>query len=156
MGRHRRITVGHIDTSEHRIYRWLTVCRMNKFLLLVRRYLFATFQQMAAGSWGQEARINEHLTLLKDIPLNPADPKIPNGMRYHVIDIYIDELDRIDENRGGSMPLETMLEPLKTLKSKSRNKAARERVTEALADERLSDWQRAAGDDNGDDGASGE
>ncbi|KAF1814338.1 hypothetical protein P152DRAFT_383245, partial [Eremomyces bilateralis CBS 781.70] len=131
-------------------HHWTSIdaLRMNKFLLLVRRYLHATFQQMSMGSWGQETLIDAHLSLLEEIPLNPSDPKVPDGMRYHVIDIYVDELDRIDESRDGSMPLPVVLRPLETLKAKTRNKTVRKRTSEALADERLQNWQSVEGDES--------
>ena len=81
------------------------------------------------------------LAILEATPLNPTDNKLPNGMRYHMIDIYVDELDKVDEDRQGVMPLEKLLTPLRHLMEKSPTKVVRTRVREALDDERLKDWQ---------------
>ena len=61
-------------------------------------------------------------------------------MRYHIIDIYIDELDIADEKREGKMPLEQLLKPLRLIGSESPTKTVRSRAQEALNDERLKVW----------------
>jgi len=75
--------------------------------------------------------------LLKEVPLNASDMKLPNGMRYHVIDIYVDELERAGALAGDAVPLEQLLKPLRTLGKDSPTKAVRVKCKEALADERL-------------------
>jgi ribosomal RNA-processing protein 1 len=66
--------------------------------------------------------------------------KIPNGLRYHVIDIYTDELDQVDTPRSGNLPIDALFAPLRSLGAESPTKAVRLRVKEALGDERLVDW----------------
>jgi ribosomal RNA-processing protein 1 len=67
-------------------------------------------------------------------------PKVPDGMRYHVIDVYVDELDRADAARAGEVPIAVVLGPLRRLGKESLNKVVRAKVEEALRDERLKDW----------------
>ena len=83
--------------------------------------------------------MEEHLHLFEALPLNAMDAKLPNGMRYHVIDIYVDELERVGvlEAEAESMPLDMLLEPLRQLGKNSPTKAVRQKCKEALADERL-------------------
>lgn len=134
--------------------------RMDKFLFLVRQYVAASFRYLARRKW-QAATLRECLTTLETIPLNPTDSKIPNGLRYHMIDIYVDELDKADASRAGQLPLDLLMEPLRRLGQDSPTKAIRQRVKEALGDERLKDWNNresdheksASGDRRGDDGA---
>ncbi|KAI9738937.1 MAG: hypothetical protein M1818_005251 [Claussenomyces sp. TS43310] len=114
----------------------IDVLRMEKFLLLTRRYLGAAFELMGERGWSDEA-IDKHLSLLKEIPLNVLDVKIPNGMRYHVIDIYVDELQRAGALEAGNIPLEKLLEPLRTSAKESPTKDVRRKCKEALEDERL-------------------
>jgi ribosomal RNA-processing protein 1 len=121
----------------------IDVLRMEKFLLLTRRYLGATFELLKKGEW-EKGLVEEHMELLKEIPCNAKDMKIPNGMRYHVIDIYIDELERVgalveDED----IPLEALLEPLRRLAKESPTKPVRTKSKEALADERLPGNEKA-------------
>jgi ribosomal RNA-processing protein 1 len=115
----------------------IDVLRMEKFLLLTRRYLGATFQVLQRGAW-EEALVRQHTDLLEEIPCNVEDMRIPNGMRFHVIDIYVDELEKVgaletEEER----PLEVLLEPLRKLAKESPTKPVRTKAKGALADERL-------------------
>lgn len=113
--------------------------RMDKFLYLVRCYVIQGFEYVSKQQWWDEALLGEYLKILESVPLNAREAKIPNGLRYHVIDIYVDELDKVDTKR--SAPLEEILAPLRRLCKDSLTKAVRERAKEALDDERLEDWQ---------------
>jgi ribosomal RNA-processing protein 1 len=117
----------------------IDVLRMEKFLLLTRRYLGATFQVMKKGTWEEES-VKVHLELLQEVPCNVEDMRLPNGLRFHVIDIYVDELERVgalDSEEDSEVPIERLLEPLKRLAEKSPMKAVRNKAKEALKDERL-------------------
>lgn len=119
----------------------IDVLRMEKFLLLTRRYLGATFNELREGKW-EEGLVRDHIALLEEGPCEVEDIRIPNGMRFHVIDIYVDELERVGalENDGeedSSVPLEMLLEPLMKLAKSSPTKPVRIKAKEALADERL-------------------
>jgi len=129
-------------TTMAREWLGIDVLRMDKFLYLVRCYVRAGWRQFARRGWREEdeAQLEGYLQVLGNIPLNPGDGKIPNGMRYHVIDIYVDGLDMADEKREGKMPLERLLKPLRLIESESPTKSLRSRVQEALDDERLKVW----------------
>ena len=118
----------------------IDVLRMEKFLLLARRYLGATFKVLKEGKWEEEL-VREHMDLLREVPLETEDIRIPNGMRFHVIDIYVDELERIGalgmQEDGNSVPLEVLLEPLRKLAKESPTKPVRTKAKDALTDERL-------------------
>jgi len=116
----------------------IDVLRMEKFLLLTRRYLGATFAVLKGRGW-EKTDIEAHLGLLREIPCNVEDMRVPNGMRFHVIDIYVDELDRVGalEVDEGDETLEALLEPMRTLAKSSPTKPVRKKAKEALEDERL-------------------
>jgi ribosomal RNA-processing protein 1 len=133
---------------------------MNKFLYLIRQYLLASFRFLSRASWSNDS-IDGLCSVLTATPLNPSDPKIPNGMRYHVLDVYVDELDNIDKERKGKMPLEKMLGPVREIAETGVTKAVRKSAKEALGDERLVDWnkvevEKGEKDDGGEAGANGE
>ncbi|GAB7355752.1 hypothetical protein MBLNU459_g6441t1 [Dothideomycetes sp. NU459] len=118
--------------------------RMDKFLYLVRCYVGAGFAWLArgggggGGAWADAAARKDYLDVLAEVPFNPRDPKVPNGLRYHVIDIYADELDKVDKDR--TAPIEELLAPLRRLGKESVTKVVKKRVEEALDDDRLRDW----------------
>lgn len=133
------------------------VDRMDKFLYLVRQYLAASFRHFARSGWMETDMIEEYMDVLASTPLNPRDRKIPDGMRYHVVDIYVDELDKVDAQREGALPLERLLRPLRELAARSPTKVVRKRVKEALDDERLRDWQgQARAQDESEDEVDGD
>jgi ribosomal RNA-processing protein 1 len=120
---------------------------MDKFLHLVREYVLAGWRMFARDGWEDRRGLGEYCVVLEETPLNPDDPKVPDGMRYHVIDVYIDELDRVDEKREGAMPIDVVLEPLRKLGRDTLSKVVRGRVEEALKDERLKDWLGSSPDE---------
>jgi ribosomal RNA-processing protein 1 len=123
-----------------REWKGIDVLRMDKFLYMIRVQSRQAWLCFATEDWKDEAKLESYLDLLSEIPLNPRDMKIPNGMRYHVIDVYVDELDQADERRQGKMPIDKVLKPLRKIQKESLTKSVRERAQEALEDERLVDW----------------
>lgn len=113
--------------------------RMDKFLYLVRVFVRKGFEVAEKGGWGNEEIIRGVLRVLAETPLSTRDVKVSNGLRYHVVDIYVDELDTVDAGRA--VDLEVMLAPLRRLGRETPTKAVRKRVKEALEDERLADWK---------------
>ncbi|KAJ5832680.1 hypothetical protein N7474_000991 [Penicillium riverlandense] len=78
-------------------------------------------------------------------------PHGPDGLRYHVVDIWVDELEKVlefeeDETEGGTrnikgdVPMELLLQPLEKLRTESPYKPVRTRAAEALGDDRLVEW----------------
>jgi len=115
----------------------IDVLRMEKFLLLTRRYLGITFEVLKRGKW-EEGLVKQHMDLLAEVPCNVDEIRVPNGMRYHVIDIYVDELERVGVlEEGSESRLESLLAPLRTLAKESPTKPVRVKSKDALEDERL-------------------
>lgn len=83
-------------------------------------------------------------------------PHGPDGLRYHIIDIWVDELEKVlefeeDENADaedgaqnrkikGDVPMELILRPLEKLRAESPYKPVRTRAEDALDDDRLVEW----------------
>jgi ribosomal RNA-processing protein 1 len=127
--------------------------RMDKFLYLVRCYVGKGFEFVrGAGNrrWQDEDLLQSYSTILEEVPLNVDNGKIPNGLRYHVIDIFVDELDKVDRERDA--PLSTLLLPLRKLGEKSVTRPVQKRVKEALEDERLEDWTNTGAAESSNEG----
>lgn len=111
--------------------------RMDKFLYLIRLYLRASMQQVVVAGYTEDAMSQYH-NLMSTTPLAPFEPKVPDGLRYHILDIYIDELlavGALREELGGART--ALLEPVLNIKNKTRTKHVRKRAQEALQDDRL-------------------
>lgn len=121
---------------------------MDKYLYLIRVYLRESLQHFANSSWKDAKRLKKYIGVLKAIPMNPTSMQIPNGLRYHLVDIYVDELDALVTKSGDEFPLDVLLEPLRRLGTKSGEKIVRRRVKEALKDERLEKWGAREGVDD--------
>ena len=96
------------------------------------------FALMESQGWEEET-VGELLAVLGEVPLEVGDVRLPNGLRYHVIDVYLDELERVGALKDGGerVPLKELLEPLRKLGKESPTKDVRRKCREALEDERL-------------------
>jgi len=113
-------------------------------------------------------------------------PKGPDGLRYHLMDIWLDEIARVaaetettsapDPGKDGGeeggegtrtklkegIPIELLLRPMQQLRTHSQNKTAKARAVELFADSRLVEWgvrrrgENGAGDVGNDDDGGAE
>lgn len=75
--------------------------------------------------------------------LSPRNIKVPNGLRYHLIDIYLDELEKlepVDSEESADIPIDLLIQPYEQLVGKSPTKVVRIRSRGILQDERLGKW----------------
>lgn len=77
---------------------------------------------------------------MQEIPLSVGDgaAKVPDGLKYHVLDCWVEELDKVDGPRG--CPLEALMGPVRRVEREGATKVMRTRAKDTLADERLKDW----------------
>ena len=115
--------------------------RTDKYLRLMRLMLRSTFMCLGKNKF-EKSMLDEQNAIVTRTPLNAEDDTIPNGMRYHVLDIFVDELATVKEAVGDPMTpeiIETLLAPVVAIRETTREKAVRSRATEALTDERLAE-----------------
>ncbi|KAJ1302735.1 hypothetical protein OPQ81_003048 [Rhizoctonia solani] len=109
--------------------------RINKYYMLIRRFVNATFRLLLKHDWNVEAcdAINGILQGSGG-PLCPDDKKVPASLSYHLGDIYLEELDKaLDTNDNGcETPLITLLTPFINLSSRTSNKITYDRMQSAL------------------------
>nr|POE74808.1 ribosomal rna-processing protein 1 like [Quercus suber] len=137
---------------------WLEIdaLRMDKFLYLLRCYVGKGFELCTSEG---EAFTERYLELLERAPLEPKDHRIPNGIRFHVLDVYVDELEKVDAQPTADVV--KFLAPVRKLRTETLTKAVKERCAEALEDERVLDWtgeakQKASGAHDDTDGDEAE
>ena len=143
---------------------------MDKYLLLVRLVVREVFAEMFVGDHEHEydhegssssslevGAGREQIALLEAYPLSPRERMVPDGLRYHVLDVYVDELERAigkkeeeegdDDGDGGEISEETrraverLLVPVETMAREGLSKGVRLRAKETLADERVLKWR---------------
>jgi len=119
--------------------------RLDKYLYLIRQYISHSFLYLAQHNW-DHSLVKNYLDLVEELPLSPGDGKVADGVRYHVLDVWVDGLVGAEgwEGRG-------LMRPVERLGREGRTKVVRERAREVLGDERLE-----GGDTEGDIGGNGE
>ncbi|KAL8737096.1 MAG: hypothetical protein Q9181_002016 [Wetmoreana brouardii] len=147
--------------------------RLDKYLYLMRLYVRAGFQYLQNHDWEAELverwdevmegnRKKENEEEGKEevdrwlAPLSPGNGKVPDGVRYHVCDVWMDELVHVvgeDELEGlekkGLGPM--LMAPIMRLEREGRTKVVRGRAREVLKDERIEDWGLQQKEKPGDD-----
>lgn len=137
-----------------------------------------------SGCW---AELEKYLAMLEEGVLSPVNfepppfepeemtpeikatlmPKGPDGLRYHLMDIWLDELEKVaveetnrKQDEGETQPLkegipmQLLLRPIINLKENSITKSVRKRAGETLADERLRTWGVVKEEETDDDEAN--
>ncbi|KAK3066786.1 hypothetical protein LTR53_016719 [Teratosphaeriaceae sp. CCFEE 6253] len=110
--------------------------------LRMDKFLYLGFEVCGKKGW-EEDFVERYSEVLAEVPFNVRDHKIPDGLRYHVLDLYMDELEKADPHHKAPV-VGKLLGPVKALEKDSLNKKVRERVRECLADERLAEWSGGA------------
>ncbi|KAJ7925952.1 nucleolar protein,Nop52-domain-containing protein [Mycena leptocephala] len=69
--------------------------RIDKYYMLVRRFVNATFRLLGRSKWDKSAcdTYNDILTR-EGGPLCPTDIRVPTSLAYHLSDIFIEELEK--------------------------------------------------------------
>lgn len=87
---------------------------------------------------------------MEELPLSPGDGKVPDGIRYHVCDVWVDGLVQTEGWEGTGV-----MRPVERLSREGRAKVVRSRAKAVLEDERLKEGDGAgdgAGDEDGEEG----
>lgn len=120
--------------------------RLDKYLYLIRQYVSASFRYLSRNNWGDTKAIEEHGRVMAQVPMNLGEgdgSRIPNGLRFHVLDVWVDELEKVDCEWGKEKKqvLEMLCAPVERLATEGRLKVVRTAAKECLADERLKRWR---------------
>ena len=113
--------------------------RLDKFLLLMRKYVNVAFSYLDHRHWPPDLTA-EYLQVIQDVLLEDQG-KISDGIRYHIFDVWIDELEAADQDRKA--PLKEIMGVIDKVEQRGRTKILKTKAREALADGRLSTWTMA-------------
>ena len=126
-------------------YTLIDSLRLDKFLLLMRCYVNAAFTYLARAGWPDEL-LGSYLDDVIDARVLAGPGDVSDGLRYHVLDLWLDELEKVDGDND-QCPLEGIMEPIRRLTKEGRTKTVKDRAKECLADERLTNWGTKGGPD---------
>ncbi|CAF9909907.1 hypothetical protein IMSHALPRED_008503 [Imshaugia aleurites] len=124
--------------------------RLDKYLYLLRQYVAYSFTYLQQHAWNGELVLG-YLDLLEGVysgksedgvgALSAGDGKVPDGVRYHVLDVWVDGLVETEGWEGVGV-----MRPIERLGIKGRTKVVRERAKGVLGDERLQGIVERIGD----------
>ncbi|KAI8941393.1 hypothetical protein NX059_002616 [Plenodomus lindquistii] len=127
-----------------REWKQIEALRLDKYLYLIRQYVHASFTFLSKNNW-KKSLVAQWNTVVEETPLESQDMRIPNGLRYHVLDVWADELERVGGGEWDKVErreiLESLLLPIEKLAKEGKLKALRSAAKECLADERLRAWR---------------
>lgn len=105
--------------------------RIDKYLLLERRFVNAAFQVLLKDNF-QPNTLSEFQRFYFEGPLNPSSIKVADSIRYHILDVYLTELKKALPFESTLYSLVSLLEPVKSILSLTSNKAVFKRAQEAV------------------------
>ncbi|KAJ7751319.1 nucleolar protein,Nop52-domain-containing protein [Mycena maculata] len=111
--------------------------RLDKYYMLVRRFVNATFRLLGRSKWDKSAceTCNDILTLSLNTLFSPADIRVPTSLAYHLADIFVEELEKALTTASEPMPpapLSTLLSPFFTLAARTPTSATYKRIQSEL------------------------
>ncbi|ODQ78649.1 hypothetical protein BABINDRAFT_162354 [Babjeviella inositovora NRRL Y-12698] len=132
--------------------------RIDKYYMLLRRVINHSFRKLQTQKWDKNF-VDLYLGVMMQGPLS-GDAKIPYAIPYHIIDIYIDELEKVmfaDIEEEGeekeaqiaqkkqdiidNTPIKALLLPFERLNKNALLKTLRLKVKEDIfEDDRLAEW----------------
>lgn len=110
---------------------------LDKFLFLIRRCVRAAWEYLLKRDW-ENALVERYIEMVEAEALEPKEQKLANGLRFHVAQVWIDELEGVDVEHVA--PVEMLRRPLRRLADGGRDKFVRKRIQSVLDDERWRDW----------------
>ncbi|CAF9910518.1 MAG: hypothetical protein HETSPECPRED_010084 [Heterodermia speciosa] len=129
--------------------------RLDKYLLLIRYYVASSFTYLHQNNW-DAAFLQFYLDLIGDSEWGPLTiggvdglkngrgGRVPDGLRYHVLDVWVDGLEAVAETMDEALVREAM-KPVQKLAEYGKSKALRMRAKGVIRDERVEAWTREDG-----------
>jgi hypothetical protein len=69
--------------------------RLDKFYALMRYFLNETFALVKSNHWSKDLT-QTVMQVLQDFPLNPSPTVVKAGVQFHVLDVFLEELEKIE------------------------------------------------------------
>ncbi|KAJ7333102.1 Ribosomal RNA processing protein 1 B [Desmophyllum pertusum] len=95
--------------------------RLDKFYLLIRFFVKETFNFLKKSGW-EDQLVSEVSSIFNDEPMNPTSQAVPDGIRLHLISVYLVELGSIINDQVQTTVLLKLLDPLFLLAAHSKSK----------------------------------
>ncbi|KAK9728235.1 hypothetical protein K7432_001179 [Basidiobolus ranarum] len=106
--------------------------RLDKFYLLLRRYVHFTLVFLMKNEWDSEL-VDQYVDMMKNGVFCPGNAQIPVSVRLHVSDLFLEELEKVvPEEQREQIPMEKLLFPFFHFVSRNPNKLVFTRMQENI------------------------
>ncbi|ORX82241.1 Nop52-domain-containing protein [Basidiobolus meristosporus CBS 931.73] len=106
--------------------------RLDKFYLLLRRYVNSTLTLLMNKDWDAEL-VEQYVEMMKSGVFNPSNLQVPNSVRTHIADLFLEELEKVvPAEKSQEIPMEKVLEPFVHFIARNPNKLVYTRLQENL------------------------
>lgn len=122
--------------------------RIDKFYMLMRRVIYSSILRLKQANWDED-EVKKFNEAMSKTAMNAEDARVPNGIRFHVQDVYCDEVERVlkegvaedEEPDLTEVPMALLFANIYSMAQKGYAKFFRQRVEkDILSDERLIQW----------------
>ncbi|XP_078265883.1 ribosomal RNA processing protein 1 homolog B [Rhinoraja longicauda] len=105
--------------------------RMDKFYTLIRLVLRQFLQELKSTGW-DESVVGRFLRCVTDEVLNTARNAAPSGVRYHFIDIYLQELAKVGTEQLTAEQNLKFIEPFCRIAAKTKDRTLFHMITQGI------------------------
>ncbi|RUS34201.1 nucleolar protein,Nop52-domain-containing protein [Jimgerdemannia flammicorona] len=113
--------------------------RLDKYYLLLRKFINYSFKLLAQNEW-DNGMMDDYIEIMTAGPLNPTNAKVPDSIRYHIIDVWLEELEKVvvaqlstlAEDENFDVPTAALMQPMLNLMGRSPNNVVVKRVIESV------------------------
>ncbi|CBX92342.1 similar to nucleolar protein NOP52 variant [Plenodomus lingam JN3] len=127
-----------------REWKQIEALRLDKYLYLIRQYINASFTFLSRNNW-EKSLVTQWNAVVEETPLESQNMRIPNGLRYHVLDVWVEEMDKVDGEEWYKEErreiLELLVLPIEKLAKEGKLKALRSAAKECLGEDKLRAWR---------------
>ncbi|XP_019623184.1 PREDICTED: ribosomal RNA processing protein 1 homolog B-like [Branchiostoma belcheri] len=111
--------------------------RMDKFFMLVRNMVSQCLEFLRQNQW--DARLTDRfMTIMKEGPMSTSTEEVPNGIRYHICDIWVEELEAVGGQELSPQELLPFLTPFFMILKVSDNMTLLQSIGTSVLDEIIS------------------
>ncbi|KAK2174836.1 hypothetical protein NP493_772g02036 [Ridgeia piscesae] len=96
--------------------------RLDKFMMLVRRCLASSFVLLKKYSWRQSLVV-QFMEVLHTCTLTGHADSIPDGLKFHIVDIFFEELEKVAAGSLGVEEIQPFLDPYCVMLARTTNKS---------------------------------
>ncbi|XP_053408060.1 ribosomal RNA processing protein 1 homolog A-like [Mercenaria mercenaria] len=119
--------------TEAREWSSIDIWRLDKFMMMVRNMLYESLMVMKKLKWHRN-KLEGLTQMFYDTVMNPESDTIPDGLKIHFCDIYLEEVEKAGDSQLTGSQLLQLLDPFIRFMQKAKNATLLKRVVSCVFD----------------------